>query len=509
MRARVFIGSSSSPDRMRTTMALAHRLQKDFGVIPRVWTYVFPPTESTLISLVNMSEEIDFAVFILGHDDLVLKSRTANPEGKGERVEGENWTTRDNVIFELGLLIGTLGKERCFAVLPEIPRDLEVNQPRCHLFTDYLGTNYCTYLATKEPGLDPLDAVFVACQEIGNQIDRLGQRPINAFRALFGFKKQAVVVYPHITAETHAIRTVVHGGGSVGGQQTFLWLTDPECKDDCHEVAHADDLRAVNAIAELCGRMEVNVIATRDDQEQAEVQSPETTSFSIGLQNGFTKQAMEIISHDTEGRIGLEFQPPKKTPQEPKPGEPVFRISVITFNGRTYPSGLTGDDRAAETTREDPNYAILVRTFLRSSGPAVLRFVCGGIEGPGTAVAGVYLKNHWRELLSYYLNFSKDLEQDSLAVLLRFWGQKAESARPEVVGLSFFNAFTCEFHVYDRKERKWKPQEASPLGIQSPQRAMEIVAPPQASDTGSPQADPTQAPGRPALRKRRESGPKR
>ena len=66
MRPRVFIGSASLEDRMRTTKALAHRLQRDFGIIPKVWTYMFPPTESTLSSLVDMSRQMDFAVFVLG-----------------------------------------------------------------------------------------------------------------------------------------------------------------------------------------------------------------------------------------------------------------------------------------------------------------------------------------------------------------------------------------------------------------------------------------------------------
>ena len=223
MHPRVFIGSASSSDRMRTTTALAHRLQKEFGIIPKVWTYVFPPTESTLSSLVDMSKQMDFAVFVLGPDDLIMKSPTGNPQGKGEPVEGETWTSRDNVIFEMGLLIGTLGKERCFAVIPETPRLRYSDNPlHLHLFTDYLGTNYCTYMATKEPGLDPLNAVFAACQEIGNQFEKLGPRPINAFQALFGSRKQAVVVYPNIRAKTEGIYTTRVSRQYPGRAETLL-----------------------------------------------------------------------------------------------------------------------------------------------------------------------------------------------------------------------------------------------------------------------------------------------
>ncbi|MFI5387490.1 MAG: TIR domain-containing protein [Fimbriimonadales bacterium] len=464
MRPRVFIGSGSSPDRMRTSKAMAHRLQKDFGIIPKVWTYVFPPTESTLSSLVDMSRQMDFAVFVLGPDDLIMKSPTANPQGKGEPVEGETWTARDNVIFEMGLLIGTLGKERCFAVLPETRRPLYSNdRRRLHILTDYLGTTYCTYMATKEPGLDPLDAVFAACQEIGSQIEKLGPRPINAFRALFGSKTEAVVVYPHITAKTAGIYTTEHHGGSLDEEKHY-WVNEPRQEQ---EIAHFDDLRAVNAIVELCGRMQVNVVATTDGSEQAEIQSLDTISFSIGLLNGLTSQAFEFIARDSEN--GIAIRHPRSGDEKRKQTS-----SVVVFNGYSYPARADesrqlvpppDEERSTASThaveeRSHPNFAILVRTFLRGGGgQPIPRFVCGGIEAAGTAAAGVYLKNHWKELLKYYEEFGKDLEQDSLAVILQFWGRKAESARPEVIRLSFFQPGDCEFYFYDHKTKGWKPEE--------------------------------------------------
>jgi hypothetical protein len=447
MRARIFIGSASAPDRMRTTTALAHRLQKDFGVIPRVWTYVFPATENTLSSLVAVAQEVDFAIFVLGPDDLLLKNPTGNAAGKGGPAEGEKWTTRDNVVFEMGLLIGTLGMDRCFAVLPEQPRHLFAeSQRQLHIFTDYAGTNFCTYIATKEAGLDPLDAVFAACQEIGQQVERLGPRPINAFRALFGPKKQAVVVYPHITAETKGIRTTEHNAGGALDTKDYTWSDNVQRR----EVAHFDDLRAVNAIAELCGRMQVNVIATTDGFEQAEIQSLDTISFSIGLLNGFTRQAFAIVARDTDYLLMLNYINRADT----------RTTAEISFNGKTYPRTLDADAPEEDRKPDDPNHAILVRTFLRSGGgPPILRFVCGGIDAAGTAVAGVYLKYHWRELLKYYEHFGKDLEQDSLGVLLQFWGRKAESARPVVAGISFFKPGRCEFYEPDLKEATWRSQE--------------------------------------------------
>jgi Predicted nucleotide-binding protein containing TIR-like domain len=480
MRPRVFIGSASSPDRMQTTMALAHRLQKDFSIVPKVWTYVFPPTESTLSSLIEMSNEMDFAVFVFGPDDMVVKSPTANPEGKGAAVEGETWTTRDNVIFELGLLIGTLGKERCFAVLPA-ERRLKYSHEmhRLHLLTDYLGTNYCTYIATKEPGLDPLDAVFAACQEIGGQIERQGPREVNAFQALFGCRKQAVVVYPDITASTEGIYTTEHHGGTLTEERHY-WKGK---QGDEHQIAHFDDVRAVNAIVELCGHQQVSVVATTDGLEQAQIHSLETISFSIGLLNGLTHQAFQIIARDTGDRINI-----RRDQSGPKKRK--VTSSVILFNGESYPreAAVTQEStraaaRRAELTDEQVSFAIVVRTFLHRGGPKPMpRIVCGGIVASGTAAAGVYLNNNWRQLLLYYEDFGKDLQQDSLAVLLKFWGGKPESARPEAIRLCFFQPDHCEFHEYDPSNEGWKPMrpfpaETSPENLSEKAHRTEQVPP--------------------------------
>jgi hypothetical protein len=175
--------------------------------------------------------------------------------------------------------------------------------------------------------------------------------------------------------------------------------------------------------------------------EQAEIQSLDTISFSIGLLNGLTSQAFEIIKSDTEKGIEI-CNTPSGDENRPETS------SLIMFNGYSYHE------------RADLNYAILVRTFLRGGGSQPIpRFVCAGIEAAGTAAAGVYLKNHWRDLLKYYEEFGKDLEQDSLAVILQFWGQKAESARPEAIRLSFFQPGHSEFHFYDFSTKGWKPEE--------------------------------------------------
>ena len=246
--------------------------------------------------------------------------------GKGVSVSGETRTTRDNVIFELGLMMGTLGRERCFALLPA-PHD------NLHILTDYLGMNYCTYIATKESGISSMDAVFGAAQEIGQRIKELLPRQENALKAFLGSQRQAVVVYPHIIFRggkplctlVHRSLNATYKGVSVEKDKPVsrFWWNRKEAKSipnrkagtsgtNPHEetLAHFDDLLSVSEIAELCGRMQLNVIATRDGIELGELKALRTVSFGIGLCNGFTAQAFDIISEMTCGRIRLYARSP-------------------------------------------------------------------------------------------------------------------------------------------------------------------------------------------------------
>ena len=114
-RAKVFIGSS------REGIEIANKLQEllaeDFSVV--VWNQgtVFGLGDSTLEALEAAILEYQFGIFVFTPDD-ELHSR-----GKTKTV------ARDNVLFELGMFIGKLGRKRAFAVHPgqstiELPSDL-------------------------------------------------------------------------------------------------------------------------------------------------------------------------------------------------------------------------------------------------------------------------------------------------------------------------------------------------------------------------------------------------
>ena len=113
-RPALFVGSSS--EGLEFARAVRSLLAQDAEVT--LWNEGFFLVGNTFIeSLVNGLPRFDFAVVVLTPDDLVA-SRDRTTFGP-----------RDNALFELGLFMGRLGRERTFVVRPQgegikIPSDL-------------------------------------------------------------------------------------------------------------------------------------------------------------------------------------------------------------------------------------------------------------------------------------------------------------------------------------------------------------------------------------------------
>lgn len=106
MRPRVFIGSSG--EAIDVSDAAQQELARDFDVT--VWNQdVFRLSYDALDSLLQALDSSDAGVFVLKPDDVT--------ESRG----GTGLTVRDNVIFELGMFIGRLGRDRTFMLLPATP----------------------------------------------------------------------------------------------------------------------------------------------------------------------------------------------------------------------------------------------------------------------------------------------------------------------------------------------------------------------------------------------------
>lgn len=114
MKPKVFI--ASSVEGLNISYPLQVNLQHDIDAT--VWSQgVFSLSTTSIDSLINALDSSDFGIFVFSPDDEVKM--------RGNISE----TVRDNVIFELGLFIGRLGKRRCFIVMPDnvdihIPSDL-------------------------------------------------------------------------------------------------------------------------------------------------------------------------------------------------------------------------------------------------------------------------------------------------------------------------------------------------------------------------------------------------
>jgi len=114
IRPAVFIGSSTEG----TPIAEALQVLLDEECEVELWFQgVFGLSHGTLESLVLALDRFDFAVLVLTPDDMLIR--------RGE----EKAVARDNVVFELGLFVGGLGRERTFMVYDraatlDLPSDL-------------------------------------------------------------------------------------------------------------------------------------------------------------------------------------------------------------------------------------------------------------------------------------------------------------------------------------------------------------------------------------------------
>lgn len=128
MKPRIFIGSSSE------ALDIAYAIQEnlEYESNPTVWTQgIFQLSSNSLDDLVTALDNFDFGIFVFKPEDItVMRNKILN-------------TVRDNVIFELGLFIGKLGKKRVFFVLPESTKEF-------HLPTDLLGVTPGKYNDKRE-----------------------------------------------------------------------------------------------------------------------------------------------------------------------------------------------------------------------------------------------------------------------------------------------------------------------------------------------------------------------
>jgi hypothetical protein len=155
----VFIASSS--EGLNVVDAVQKLLQRALGGTAEVrpWPSTFQLTMAYIESLERLLDWSDFAVLVLTPDDRT-KSR-----------EDERLSPRDNVVFEIGLFFGRLGRKRCFLI--------QQHDPDLKLPSDLLGIETAAFSIS--PGQDIESALESACARIGDAVhdamNKLPSRP--------------------------------------------------------------------------------------------------------------------------------------------------------------------------------------------------------------------------------------------------------------------------------------------------------------------------------------------
>lgn len=149
---RLFIGSSQ--EGLPVARGLQSGLSRD-SLLPRVWTDgAFGATSFAVDDLLSAVSTSDFAALVFAADDHVISRGAMIP------------APRDNVIFELGLFMGQLGRRRTFLIKP---RGADLKIP-----SDLLGIKPIEFLPGAPDTLP--ERIAPACNELREIIKRHGPR---------------------------------------------------------------------------------------------------------------------------------------------------------------------------------------------------------------------------------------------------------------------------------------------------------------------------------------------
>lgn len=149
-KPKIFIGSSV--ESLNIAYAIQENLEHD--ALCTVWDQgIFELSGNALENLLTATLNYDFSIFVFKPDD-IIKIR-----------DKEYRTVRDNLIFELGLFISKLGKEKVFFLIP-------TKTVKLHLPTDLLGIKPGHFEFT-DNDKELLGALGPFCNKVRRQIKDL------------------------------------------------------------------------------------------------------------------------------------------------------------------------------------------------------------------------------------------------------------------------------------------------------------------------------------------------
>lgn len=151
-RVKVFIMSSA--EALPIVDLLIKQFEHDKFLAVAWKNGVFRASNYTLDELEEQLDDSDFAIAVAHQDDVVI-------------TRDDEWpTVRDNVVFELGLFMGRLGRRRAFLMEP---RNAELKLP-----SDLAGLTTIPY--RYEPGKDAEHLIAPACAKLRALILNAGAR---------------------------------------------------------------------------------------------------------------------------------------------------------------------------------------------------------------------------------------------------------------------------------------------------------------------------------------------
>ncbi|WP_438729253.1 TIR domain-containing protein [Parasphingorhabdus sp. DH2-15] len=167
MKPTIFIGSTSEHEEV----ARALELNLEGKAEVNIWAHSFRPGRTVFDELVSFSQTYDFAILITTPLDAVTSR------------DVEQLAPRDNVVFELGLFLGALGRDRVFAVT-------EFNKPS-KIMSDYSGVTYLTYDGHRSDN-DLTKALSPVSTQLMMQIGKVGKRNDNPLPSVNEFSGELI-----------------------------------------------------------------------------------------------------------------------------------------------------------------------------------------------------------------------------------------------------------------------------------------------------------------------------
>jgi hypothetical protein len=159
MKPTLFIGSST--ERLPIACGLKQILMDCADVT--VWNEApeFVMGESILNGLIKAGEMYDFALLVFGQDDSTMMGGAKTP------------SVRDNVLFELGLFMGQMGRDRAFWLSPK-------GAKAPHVSTDLDGI---IHLEFNEPEMTDGTSILASLAETRNKVYRqISSLGVRAYR---------------------------------------------------------------------------------------------------------------------------------------------------------------------------------------------------------------------------------------------------------------------------------------------------------------------------------------